>query len=36
MSPFRTKSIEQSLQDTEEPGHGLRRALGPIQFIRRS
>ncbi|MEA2158619.1 MAG: basic amino acid/polyamine antiporter, family, partial [Solirubrobacteraceae bacterium] len=32
MEVLRTKSIEQSIQDTEEPGHRLRRSLGPIQL----
>ncbi|MDJ0380239.1 amino acid permease [Streptomyces sp. G-G2] len=26
-SPFRTKSVEQSIRDTEEPEHGLRKSL---------
>jgi APA family basic amino acid/polyamine antiporter len=29
---LRTKSIEQSIKDTEEPEHQLRRALGPIDL----
>src|SRR3954468_5190151 len=32
MSVFRTKSVEQSMQDTDEPGHRLRRQLGPIDL----
>jgi APA family basic amino acid/polyamine antiporter len=32
MEVLRTKSIEQSIQDTEEPGHRLRRSLGPVQL----
>jgi APA family basic amino acid/polyamine antiporter len=32
MEVLRTKSIEQSIQDTDEPGHRLRRSLGPIQL----
>jgi APA family basic amino acid/polyamine antiporter len=29
---LRTKSVEQSIADTEEPGHRLNRALGPIDL----
>jgi APA family basic amino acid/polyamine antiporter len=32
MDVLRTKSVEQSIQDTEEPGKGLRKSLGPIQL----
>jgi basic amino acid/polyamine antiporter, APA family len=32
MEVLRTKTVEQSIADTEEPGHGLRRALGPVQL----
>ncbi len=32
MEVLRTKSVEQSIADTEEPGHGLRRCLGPVQL----
>jgi APA family basic amino acid/polyamine antiporter len=32
MSVLRTKTIEQSLRDTDEPGRQLRRALGPVQL----
>src|SRR5437763_6540313 len=32
MEVLRTKSVEQSLQDTEAPGRSLRRALGPVQL----
>ncbi len=32
MEVLRTKSIEQSLEDSEEPGRRLRRSLGPIQL----
>jgi APA family basic amino acid/polyamine antiporter len=32
MSVMRTKSIEQSIADTEEPEHKLRRELGPISL----
>ena len=32
MSALRTKSIEQSIKDTEDPEHRLRRALGPIDL----
>jgi APA family basic amino acid/polyamine antiporter len=32
MEVLRTKSIEQSLQDSEEPGRRLRKSLGPIQL----
>src|SRR5919202_1173187 len=30
---FRTKSVEQSIRDTEEPGRQLRRELGPLQLV---
>jgi APA family basic amino acid/polyamine antiporter len=30
---FRTKSVEQSVSDTEEPGHGLRKELGALDLI---
>lgn len=33
MSIFRTKTVEQSIQDTEEPEHQLRKALGPLDLI---
>jgi len=29
---LRTKTVEQSIQDTEEPGRCLRRSLGPLQL----
>ena len=29
---LRTKTVEQSIQDTDEPGRQLRRSLGPIQL----
>lgn len=29
---FRTKSVEQAIQDTEEPEFRLRKALGPVQL----
>jgi APA family basic amino acid/polyamine antiporter len=29
----RTKSVEQSIEDTDEPGHRLRRALGPLDLV---
>src|SRR6059058_1263801 len=32
MSVFRTKSVEQSMRDTEEPAHRLRRRLGPVDL----
>ena len=32
MSVLRTKTVEQSIADTEEPGQGLRRSLGPVQL----
>ena len=32
MNVFRTKSVEQSMRDTEEPGHRLRRRLGPLDL----
>ncbi|WP_299167929.1 amino acid permease [uncultured Arthrobacter sp.] len=33
MSVFRTKSIEQSIRDTEEPGHQLKKSLGALDLI---
>ncbi|MFI0443952.1 amino acid permease [Actinomadura sp. 6N118] len=33
MSLFRTKSVEQSILDTEEPGHRLRRALSALDLV---
>src|SRR6476659_4859998 len=33
MTLLRTKSVEQSIADTEEPEHKLRRALGPIDLV---
>jgi APA family basic amino acid/polyamine antiporter len=30
---MRTKSVEQSIEDTDQPGHQLRRELGPIDLI---
>lgn len=33
MNIFRTKSVEQSIRDTEEPEHRLRKTLGPIDLI---
>ena len=33
MGIMRTKSIEQSIRDTEEPEFELRKALGPIDLI---
>ncbi len=32
MNVLRTKSIEQSIRDTDEPGHKLQRRLGPIDL----
>ncbi len=32
MNAFKTKSIEQSIRDTDEPGHQLKRTLGPIDL----
>lgn len=32
LAAFRTKSIEQSIRDTEDPEHRLRRRLGPIDL----
>ncbi|MGI8887680.1 MAG: amino acid permease [Nocardioidaceae bacterium] len=32
MNLFRTKTIEQSIADTEEPDHQLRKELGPLQL----
>jgi APA family basic amino acid/polyamine antiporter len=29
----RTKSVEQSIEDTDDPGHSLRRALGPVDLV---
>ncbi|MEP7020999.1 MAG: amino acid permease [Pseudonocardiales bacterium] len=33
MNLLRTKTIEQSISDTEEPAHQLRKRLGPIDLI---
>ena len=33
MRIFRTKTVEQSIRDTEEPEHSLRKALGPLDLI---
>lgn len=33
ISVFRTKSIEQSIRDTEEPGHQLKKSLGALDLI---
>jgi basic amino acid/polyamine antiporter, APA family len=33
MNIFRTKSVEQSIQDTEESEHNLRKSLGPLDLI---
>ncbi len=30
---FRTKNVEQSIADTDEPQHRLRRALGPVDLV---
>jgi basic amino acid/polyamine antiporter, APA family len=30
---FRTKTVEQSIEDTDEPGHRLRRELGPLDLV---
>ncbi len=32
MNLFRTKTIEQSIADTEEPTHQLRKRLGPLEL----
>jgi APA family basic amino acid/polyamine antiporter len=32
MNPFRTKTVEQSIRDTEEPDHQLRKQLGPLDL----
>src|SRR2546421_1416384 len=32
MNVWRTKTVEQSIADTEEPGHQLRRRLGPLDL----
>ncbi|MCF2526294.1 amino acid permease [Yinghuangia soli] len=31
-SPFRTKTVEQSIRDTEDPEHGLKRALSALDL----
>ena len=33
MSVFRTKSVEQSIADTDEPDHSLRKSLGALDLI---
>ena len=33
MNPWRTKTIEQSIRDTEEPEHQLKKQLGPLELI---
>ncbi|MBV8695392.1 MAG: amino acid permease, partial [Ktedonobacteraceae bacterium] len=33
MNILRTKSVEQSIRDTEEPEHQLKKALGPVDLI---
>jgi len=33
MDLLRTKTVEQSIADTEEPTHQLRRSLGPLELI---
>jgi APA family basic amino acid/polyamine antiporter len=33
MSLLRTKSIEQSIQDTDDPDHKLRKDLGPVDLV---
>jgi basic amino acid/polyamine antiporter, APA family len=33
MELFRTKSVEQSIEDTDEPGRRLRRSLGSLQLV---
>jgi APA family basic amino acid/polyamine antiporter len=33
MNIFRTKSVEQSIRDTEESEHNLRKSLGPLDLI---
>jgi APA family basic amino acid/polyamine antiporter len=33
MELLRTKTVEQSIADTEEPAHQLRRSLGPLELI---
>lgn len=32
MNPWRTKTIEQSIADTEEPTHQLQKRLGPVEL----
>jgi APA family basic amino acid/polyamine antiporter len=33
MGAFRTKTVEQSIEDTDEPGHQLKKSLGTLQLI---
>jgi APA family basic amino acid/polyamine antiporter len=33
MSVFRTKSVEQSIADTDEPDHSLRKSLGALDLV---
>ena len=33
MSVFRTKSIEQSIADTDDPDHRLRKDLGAVDLV---
>ena len=33
MGAFRTKTVEQSIKDTDEPGHQLKKSLGTLQLI---
>ena len=33
MGAFRTKTVEQSIEDTEEPGHQLKKSLGTLQLV---
>jgi len=32
VSVLRTKTVEQSIRDTEEPGHSLKKLLGPLEL----
>jgi len=32
VSVLRTKTVEQSIRDTEEPGHSLKKQLGPLEL----
>lgn len=32
MNPLATKTVEQSIRDTEEPDHQLKKSLGPLDL----